>query len=156
LAEDAVRIQRERLPLLESRQMLADTAVEILPEPALHRVVVRERHGRAPSAGSRPMEIMNSRPSRNRGDTVRDKRHGPTRPCRAPPRQRSGPLAVVLDPCRSLRAGEHPCGLASPPLSSRAKLRRSRSEARDPPSPIFSGVSAEERRNTIGPAVDGI
>src|SRR5947207_7701095 len=42
------------------------------------------------------MEIMNSRPSRNRGDTVRDKRHGPTRPCRAPPRQRSGPLAVVL------------------------------------------------------------
>src|SRR5438876_4665906 len=61
LAEDAVRIQRERLLLLASRQTLADTAVEILPGPALHRLVLRARHGRAPSARSSPMDIMNPR-----------------------------------------------------------------------------------------------
>ena len=45
--QDAVGVRCERLPLLASSEKTPDPDVEELPEPALHRVVIRERHGRA-------------------------------------------------------------------------------------------------------------
>jgi hypothetical protein len=77
--------------------MLADPAVQKLPKPAPHRLVVRERHGCAPSTQAAPMDITNCHSSRKRGDTVRDKRHGPTRQRRTTPPRHAQPLAVVLE-----------------------------------------------------------
>jgi hypothetical protein len=96
LAEDALRVQRERLLLLAPGKVLTDPAMEKLTQPALHRVVVRTRHGWAPSTQWSIMEIANSHTPRDSGDTVRDKRHDPTRPGRATTRLKASTLAVVL------------------------------------------------------------
>ena len=59
VSQDAVRVQRERLLLLASRKVTPDPGVEKLSKPALHRAVVRERHGRAQCTYSSRMDITN-------------------------------------------------------------------------------------------------